>query len=197
MGEIDWRPLRIIWCEQCSGTFLTRSERQRLCPDCQDANSKRSSVEWRNRTFRYPESLTLTCAVCGKKVEKTGPAQKMCPECALVAKRNRDAKFIRERRKSGQPRGSGKAKPASTVQRNLKPGWCPKAEGWEPIDREVRPVETKPVRAAAKIDVSKLPMPPREATKEVRTKLPPLPSAYKRLIGNQWPPSKWERGAQY
>ena len=57
-------------------------------------------------------------------------------------------------------------------------------------DRSKDPRKT----VALKCDPSKLPQPPRPATKECRKLGPPTPEAYERLIDNQWAPHGWGRG---
>ena len=44
---------------------------------------------------------TITCAICGKKTERTGRNQKFCTECAKLKQRQRNAEFMADKRSKG------------------------------------------------------------------------------------------------
>ena len=44
---------------------------------------------------------TITCAICGKKTERTDRNQKFCTECAKLKQRQRNAEFMAGKRSKG------------------------------------------------------------------------------------------------
>ena len=45
-----------------------------------------------------PTAEMLTCALCGRKTERTGRNQKFCPDCARVKQRKRNAEYMSAKR---------------------------------------------------------------------------------------------------
>ena len=45
-----------------------------------------------------PTAEMLTCALCGRKTERTGRNQKFCPDCAKVKQRKRNAEYMSAKR---------------------------------------------------------------------------------------------------
>ena len=45
-----------------------------------------------------PTAEMLTCALCGRKTERTGRNQKFCPDCARIKQRKRNAEYMSAKR---------------------------------------------------------------------------------------------------